>query len=217
MDITDTLAPKSDQLDAIDLATGPRIFTVKSVSKGDVEQPVQVHLVEFLRGPWRPGKNMRRVLAACWGADASKWAGRQVELFRDPDVTFGKETPGGTRIARLSHIDGQQKIPLLVSRGKSGTYVVEPLPAIAAPAASPVESPREGQIAAEPAAVTSGGLQISSGEAAMRVISAMSDEHVKKLRALLGSNATTKTALAAELYDKRADHYAEAIYQEMDA
>lgn len=128
MDITDTLAPTSDQLDAIELVAGPRIFTVDRVTAGNSEQPVQVYFSDFPR-PWRPSKGMRRVLAACWGADASVWAGRRVELFRDPSVTFGKDTPGGTRIRALSHIDGQKKVPLLVSRGKSAVFVVEPLAA----------------------------------------------------------------------------------------
>lgn len=127
MDITDSLAPTSDQLDAIELVAGPRIFTVEKVSKGNVEQPVNVHFVGFPR-VWRPSKGMRRVLASCWGVDASLWGGRSVELFYDPEVTFGKERLGGTRISRLSHIDGTKKIPLLVTRGKSATYVVEPLP-----------------------------------------------------------------------------------------
>lgn len=129
MDITDSLAPASDQLDAIELVSGPRIFIVDRVSKGNAEQPVNVHLRGFPR-PWRPSKGMRRVLAGCWGADASQWSGRAVELFFDPSVTFGKETPGGTRIKRLSHIDGTKRIPLLVTRGKSATYIVEPLPQI---------------------------------------------------------------------------------------
>jgi hypothetical protein len=128
MDITDSLAPASDQLDAIELATGPRIFTVESVSKGSFEQPVQVHLVEFPR-PWRPSKGMRRVLAACWGTDASEWTGRRVELYYDETVTFGKETPGGTRIKALSHIDKPTKVPLLIARGKSGSVTVQPLSA----------------------------------------------------------------------------------------
>lgn len=127
MDISETLAPTSDQLDAIELVAGPRIFEVESVTKGSAEQPVQVHLVGFPR-PWRPSKGMRRVLAACWGAEASAWVGRRVELYFDPEVTFGKEKPGGTRIKRLSHIDDPKKIPLLVTRGKSATYVVQPLP-----------------------------------------------------------------------------------------
>jgi len=126
MNIEDTLAPASDQLDAIELVAGPRTFTVASVSKGSLEQPVNVHFVDFPR-PWRPSKGMRRVLAACWGAEASEWVGRQVRLFFDPEVTFGKEKPGGTRISHLSHIDGTKKVPLLITRGKSAIYTVEPL------------------------------------------------------------------------------------------
>jgi hypothetical protein len=34
MDITETLAPTSDQLDAIELVAGPRTFTVESVVRG---------------------------------------------------------------------------------------------------------------------------------------------------------------------------------------
>lgn len=127
MDITDSLAPASDQLDAIELVAGPRIFVVDHVSKGSDEQPVNVHLRDFPR-PWRPSKGMRRVLAACWGVDASVWAGRSVELFYDPAVTFGKETPGGTRISRLSHIDKPKSVSLLVARGKSAMFTVSPLP-----------------------------------------------------------------------------------------
>lgn len=173
MDITDTLAPDSDQLDGIDLAGGPQTFTVKSVSRGNAEQPVNVHLAEFPRGPWRPGKNMRRVLAACWGADASAWVGRRVELYFDPTVTFGKDTPGGTRIAALSNIDKAQKIPLLVSRGKSAVYTVQPLKiASNAPGdrQSPVEPnrgliPTEGEPAfgANPDPSTEGGGESGTG------------------------------------------------------
>ena len=70
MDISDTLAPTSDQLDAVDLLGGPQTFTVSGVSRGSAEQPVNIDLAEFPR-PWRPGKSMRRVLVACWGPDAS--------------------------------------------------------------------------------------------------------------------------------------------------
>lgn len=126
-DITDSLAPASDQLDAIELVAGPRIFIIEKVTKGSAEQPVNVHFADFPR-PWRPSKGMRRVLAACWGVDASRWAGRRVELFLDPEVTFGKEKPGGTRISRLSDIDKPMSVPMLVSRGKSATFKVTPLP-----------------------------------------------------------------------------------------
>jgi len=126
VDISDTLAPKSDQLDAVDLLGGPRTFTVESVSKGSVEQPVQVRLAEFPR-VWRPSKNMRRVLGFCWGVDASVWAGRRVTLYCDPAVIFGGEKVGGTRISHLSHIDKPVSVPLVIGRGKSGSYPVQPL------------------------------------------------------------------------------------------
>jgi hypothetical protein len=126
MDITESLAPTSDQLDAIELVAGPRVFTIKSVSAGNAEQPVNVFFADFPR-PWRPSKGMRRVLAACWGTDASEWVSRRVELYFDPDVTFGKDRPGGTRIKSLSHIDKPKSIPLLVSRGKSAMFTVHPL------------------------------------------------------------------------------------------
>jgi hypothetical protein len=127
LDISDTLAPKSDQLDAVDLLGGPRTFTIADVTRGNDEQPVQIKLAEFPR-VWRPGKSMRRVLAACWGTDASVWAGRRVTLYCDPSVTFGSDVVGGTRISHLSHIDSAKKVPLLVKRGKSATFIVQPLP-----------------------------------------------------------------------------------------
>lgn len=126
MDISSTLAPNSEQLDAVELVGGPQTFTIESVSKGPADQPVQIHLKGFPR-PWRPGKSMRRVLAACWGTDASVYVGRRVTLFCDESVVFGKERVGGTRIAALSHIDKPKSIPLLVTRGKSAMYTVEPL------------------------------------------------------------------------------------------
>ncbi len=128
MDISETLAPNSDQLDAIDLISNPRTFTITKVSKGSAEQPVDIRLAEFPR-VWRPGKSMRRVLAACWGTDASAYIGRRVTLYCDESVRFGNDVVGGTRISHLSHLkDGKPKsIPLLVSRGKSAMFRVQPL------------------------------------------------------------------------------------------
>ena len=125
-DITDTLAPKSDQLDAVDLLGGPRTFTIAEVTRGNDEQPVQIRLAEFPR-VWRPGKSMRRVLAAAWGPQAQEWTGRRVTLYCDPAVKFGGEAVGGTRISHLSHIDGPKKVPLLVTKGRSAVFTVQPL------------------------------------------------------------------------------------------
>lgn len=127
-DISETLAPNSNQLDNIDLRGGPpRIFTVTKVDvRVGADQPVSVHLAEFDR-PWKPGKNMRRVLAHCWGRESDNWVGKRVELFSDEKVTFGNDKTGGTRISRVSDIDRAQHAPILLSQGKPGTYTVEPL------------------------------------------------------------------------------------------
>lgn len=134
-DISHTLAPKSDQLDAIDLmGKPPQVFTVTKVDvkqNPDAEQPVSIHLAEFPR-VWRPGVNQRRVLGYCWGNKSAGWTGHQVELYCDESVKFGNDTTGGTRISRLSHIAGPQTVPLLLSKGRSGVYKVQPLPDVAA-------------------------------------------------------------------------------------
>lgn len=129
-DVSETLAPKSDQLDNIDLrGSDPRVFTVTSVDvKAGADQPVTVHLAEFPR-PWKPGKNMRRVLAHYWGRESDNWVGKHVELFADERVKFGNETPGGTRISRMSHIEAvKSPAPVMLSQGRAGVYKVEPLP-----------------------------------------------------------------------------------------
>src|SRR5690349_11187575 len=104
MDISDTLAPNSDQLDAVDLIGNPRTFTITKVSKGSDKQPVDIHLAEF-PCVWRPGKSKRRVLAACWGTDASEWIGRRVTLYSDETGRFGNDGVGWTRITHLSNLD----------------------------------------------------------------------------------------------------------------
>lgn len=136
MDISDTLAPKSDQLDATDLAvSGPQTFTITGVDRGPTDQPVQISLAEFPRA-WRPGKSMRRVLAAAWGTDASRYVGRQVRLYCDPSVRFGGIAVGGTRIQAMSHIDKPLNVPLIITKGKSAVFTVEPLPDAPVPSAT---------------------------------------------------------------------------------
>ena len=139
-DIGETLAPKSDQLDAIDLLSGSRIFTVTDVTKGNAEQPVQIHLAEFPR-PWRPGVTMRRLLFKLWGGQGSEYVGRQVELYNDETVTFGPDRTGGIRIRAMSHIGNKARTETLpISRGKYGKFTVQPLadPAPAAPTPEPL-------------------------------------------------------------------------------
>lgn len=129
MNLTESIAPKSDQLNAEDLLSGPRTVQVESVTKGSVEQPVNIHLLEFPGRPFRPSKTVRRILVAAWGAEASAYVGRQMSLYRDPAVRFGGQDVGGIRVSHLSHIEKRLTLALTVTRGKRAPYVVEPLPA----------------------------------------------------------------------------------------
>jgi hypothetical protein len=127
LDMTESLAPKSDQLDAIDLVSGPRTFTIENVTKHNAEQPFNFHLAGFPR-VWRPGKSMRRVIAAAWGTKTSAYIGQSVTLYCDPSVQFGNEAVGGTRISHMSGLDKPLKVPLLVKKGRSAVFTVDPLP-----------------------------------------------------------------------------------------
>lgn len=128
MDLTETIAPKSDQLNAEDLLTGPRTFTIEKVTAGSAEQPVNVHLVEMPGRPYRPSKSMRRVMVDAWGKETAPYAGRRLTLYRDPEVTFGRDKVGGIKISHLSHIEKRRTVALTITRGKRAPFTVEPLP-----------------------------------------------------------------------------------------
>ena len=132
MDLTKALAPKSDQLDFADLdGLEPQVFTITDVSENGTEladqQPVNIRLAEFPR-VWRPSKGMLRVLADNWGKDVKVWVGRKVELYGDPEVYFGKEKRGGTRISRLSHISSRKTTLINPRGGRGAHWSVDPLP-----------------------------------------------------------------------------------------
>lgn len=128
-DMTASIEPRSDQLNAEDLLTGPRTVTITDVKRGTDEQPVNIVTAEFGPGrPYKPSKTMRRVLVAAWGPDASAYVGRRIMIYRDPEITFGRDKVGGIRISALSHIPSRLSLALTVTRGRRAPFVVEPLP-----------------------------------------------------------------------------------------
>lgn len=130
LDITDTITANSDQVNADDLIGSPVIARITNVERGTGEQPIFIHTDAFAKRTYRPSKSMRRVLAIVWGLEASAWIGRSLELFRNPDISFGKEKVGGIQISRMSHIDKPQTVSLTVSRGKRAPFTVQPLTTI---------------------------------------------------------------------------------------
>lgn len=124
-----TAEPRSDQWNADDFTGGPRTFTVAGVKTGTAEQKYDIELVEGEDRAWRPPLGMLRVLMNAWGDEADVWIGRRVTLFKDANVRFGKEIPGGIRISHLSHIGTKPlNVPITVARGQRRTYTVQPLP-----------------------------------------------------------------------------------------
>ena len=145
MDIDDTTAPKSNQLNAIDLIDGPRVVTIEGVEVVGGQQPVRVHLREYPGRPYYPNKGMRRFLVALWGKKSAEYAGRRLELWRNPDVLWQGKPTGGIQISAASHIDGPKDLPLTISQAKRETITVQPLPD--QPAPPPIPSFKDRQAA----------------------------------------------------------------------
>src|SRR5699024_2941505 len=127
LDISNTIEPDSTQLNADDLIGKDVTITVREVSKGNADQPVNIHSHEYPDRAYRPSKSMRRVIVAAWGPDASQYSGRELTLFRNPDIMFGREKVGGIEIRSMSHLDNPLEVPLTVSRGKRRKFIVQPL------------------------------------------------------------------------------------------
>lgn len=118
-DISKIIAPKSDQLNADDLATGERTIHIRDVhvSGAGREQPISVFFEGDDNKPWKPCKTMARLLANLWQApDTSQWVGRSVTLYRDPDVKWAGAKVGGIRIRAVSHIDAPRQVAITESK-----------------------------------------------------------------------------------------------------
>ena len=128
-DLSMTIAPKSDQINADDLIGGPRTITITRVTgnEGSPEQPVNIFFEGDNGKPYRPCKSMRRVMVAVWGADGASYTGRSMTLYRDPSVQFGGMQVGGIRISHMSHIDRPQTMALTATRANRKPYTVKPL------------------------------------------------------------------------------------------
>jgi len=140
LDLSKTIAPKSEQLNADDLIAGPRTITVTSVKLVAEDQPVAIHFAGDEGKPYKPCKSMRRVLVRAWGADGAQYVGKSMTLFLDEQVRFGGAAVGGIRISHLSHIEKSITMALTATRATKKAYTVQ---AMAAPVATTAETPDE--------------------------------------------------------------------------
>ena len=141
MDMSETIAPKSDQQNYDDYLAGPRTVTISAVTKGSPEQPVNVELKEYPGRPFKPNKSMRRLLVMAWGADSSAYVGRRLTLFGNSEVVYGGKAVGGIEISEMSHLPKPLTVALTATRGKRKSFSVKPLPDAPAPTLAPGEIP----------------------------------------------------------------------------
>lgn len=130
IDLSQTIAPKSDQTNADDLIGGPRTIKITSVRRmSEPDQPIAIGFDGDNGKPYKPGKSMRRVLVHVWGADGNAYVGRRMTIFCDPNVLFGGKAVGGIRISHMSDLDAPRTMALTVTKAKREPYTVKPLAA----------------------------------------------------------------------------------------
>lgn len=141
-DISETLAAKVDQITFEEFRPPiERIVTITGTTvKRGADQPVSLDLAEFPGRPYKPGKSMRRVLAAIWGTDSAAYVGRKLKLYGDPSITFGGLAVGGIRIRAMSHLDAPRDVVITVKQGMRKPFKVQPLTDTAPVGASKIDA-----------------------------------------------------------------------------
>lgn len=185
LDMTQFIAPRSDQLNADDMIGGPRTITISRVraSEGTPEQPVEIH-IEGSDKPYKPCKSMRRVMVSLWGPDASQYVGRSMTLYRDPEVQFGGMKVGGIRIGEMSHIEKDAQLVLTASKTKRAPFVVRKMKAQASQPTQP-QTDTPAQIAERIKAATSVDMLNAIWKASAQTRRDY-PEHVEALKQLAG-------------------------------
>lgn len=127
-DMRQTIIPKSDQMNSDDLIASPITIKITRVEiREGTEQPVSIYYAGGNGKPYKPCKSMCRVMVQLWGADANKYVGRSMTLYRDPSVKWGGMEIGGIRISHMSDTDKMHSIPLTVTRGSKKNHTVKQL------------------------------------------------------------------------------------------
>ncbi len=135
IDLSATIAPKSEQLNSDDLLAGPRTITITAVKVVAEDQPVAIHFAGDEGKTWKPCKSMRRLMVKAWGADGAKYVGKSMTLYTDDGVLFGGKAVGGIRISHMSGIDKPLTMALTATRAVKKAFTVKPL-AVVAPTAT---------------------------------------------------------------------------------
>lgn len=128
MDLSKTIIPKSDQLNADDLISGSKTIKIRDIKGGsDDAQPVSIYFYGDNNKPFKPCKSMRRVLVQLWGADGLQFIGKRITLFRDDTVKWAGVDVGGIRISHVSHIPGATRVLVTAAKNKRIPMTIEVL------------------------------------------------------------------------------------------
>ena len=131
MDLSKTIIPKSDQLNADDLISGPKTIKIREVKAGaDETQPVSIYFYGDDNKPFKPCKSVRRILVQLWGADGLQYVNRRITLFRDDSVKWAGVEIGGIRISHASHISSATRVLVTTARNKRTPMTIEVLPMV---------------------------------------------------------------------------------------
>lgn len=126
-DLSFTIKPKSDQLNADDLIAGPITATIQAVNVADSpDQPVSVIIGNGYQ-PYKPCKSMRRLMIAVWGKHDSDWIGQSFTMYNDASVMWAGQAVGGIRISHMTGLTKPFSVSLTATRGKRKPFTVQPL------------------------------------------------------------------------------------------
>lgn len=127
IDLSNTIQPKSDQLNADDLIAGTLLLEITNVRVSQGDQPISIDYVGGQGRPYKPCKSMRRVLITLWGKDGEKYIGRKLVVFNDKNVKWAGKAVGGIRISHMTDIAKDERIMLTETRGKRVSYTIQKL------------------------------------------------------------------------------------------
>ena len=131
MDLSKTIIPKSDQLNADDLIAGAKIIKIRDIKGGsDEAQPVNIYFHGDNNKPFKPCKSVRRILVQLWGADGLQYIGRRLTIFRDDSVKWAGVEIGGIRISHASHIENATRVLVTTAKNKRTPMTIEVLPMV---------------------------------------------------------------------------------------
>ena len=131
MNLSNTIIPKSDQLNADDLIAGSKTIKIRDIKGGsDEAQPVSIYFYGDNNKPFKPCKSVRRILVQLWGADGLTYTGRRITIYRDDSVKWAGVEVGGIRVSHASHIVENTRVLVTTAKNNRKPMTIEVLPPV---------------------------------------------------------------------------------------